>query len=154
MCWESSLQWKLYLSSSQVLGLIHPKPDFYVCFPLIFCLLPLAKDGERVKIFIIFSSLLFMEWRENGGFVCDFFFSLRSLRASFYWLCMHEHLCATSTIYVCIYAQWMHTTQGLDSQGLTSCFQLPPQEHSDKGASASSLTPSRVDFPASLRNTF
>lgn len=35
--------------------------------------------------------------------------------------------CATqSTIYVCIYAQRMHMTQGLDSKGLAPCCQLPP----------------------------
>lgn len=146
MCWEA-------------LGVIYPKPGFFVLFSLIFCLLSLAKEGQEIWpsgmlrfLFFIAPFLLFMGWGENGRFL--WFFSLKSLCASFYWVCMHEHLCSTSTVYVCIYAQWMHMTQALGSGRLTPAASHPHKSTSDKGASAPLLKPSWADFPASLGNTF
>lgn len=152
MCWNLPYSESCIWVAHRLWGSSIPNQIFMFVSPSYSASFLWPRMGKESRFLLFFSSLLFMGWRENGGFV--WFFSLRSLHASFCWLCMHGHLCTTSTIYVCIYAQWMHTTQGLDSQGLTSCFQLPPQEHSDKGTSASSLAPSRVDFPAPLRNTF
>lgn len=90
---------------------MYPKPDF-LCLFSSHILPPSFGQGWGKSQDFYYFVFAFVYGVKGEWWICVIFFSLRSPHASFYWLRMHEHLCATCTIYVCIYAQWMHTTQG------------------------------------------
>ena len=100
--------------------------------------------------FLLFC-LRFCLWGEGRMVdLCDFFHLDFHMPVSIDSVCMST--CAPHAQSMSVYTHNGCTRpRGLDSQGLTSRFQLKTQEHSAKGTSASSLRPSWVDFPASRR---